>query len=64
MDRNEFRKIRQELGLSIPELCVMLKLKGDRAANSLLELERKGEPTGPMALAMEHLLGKHRGTCE
>lgn len=60
MDSKEFRAIRRELGLSLPELAVALGLKHDKSASTLAKIEGGAGISGPMALAMTHLLKEHR----
>lgn len=60
MTSDEFLAARKTLGLSRPELAVALGLKGDHCVKTIERIEGGATVTGPMALAIQKLLGDHQ----
>lgn len=58
MTTEEFKAARKTLGLTRPEMAVALGLKGDHSVRTIERLESGGNITGPMALAVKHLLSE------
>lgn len=61
MTTEEFRAARKALGMTRPEMAVALGLKGEHSVRTIERLETGGNITGPMALAVQHLLTTNKG---
>lgn len=60
MTTEDFIAARRTLGMTRPEMAVALGLKGENSVNTIERMENGASISGPMSLAVQHLLQNRR----